>query len=80
MRVSVFVEPLVPGCDPILVAEIPSARNPARRHRVRLLPDWSLDCDCEAAYYQSRDDGLCRHVDDALAQREPAWALAALLG
>jgi hypothetical protein len=46
---------------------------------VRLLPDGSLDCDCEAAYYQSRADGLCRHVDDALERREPAQALAALL-
>jgi hypothetical protein len=77
--VSVFAEPLVPGPVPVLVAEIPSARHPGRRHRVRLLPDGSLSCDCEAAYYQSRDDGLCRHVDDALEQREVGRVLAALL-
>lgn len=79
MRVSVFAEPLVPGPAPVLVAEIPSARHPGRRHRVRLLPDGSLDCDCEAVYYQSRDDGLCRHVDDALERREAGRALALLL-
>lgn len=78
MRVSVSVELLLPE-RPVPVAEIPSARRPGQCHRVSLQPDGSLSCDCEAYYYQSRPDGLCRHVDEAREGRERRRTLAFLL-
>jgi hypothetical protein len=78
VRVSVSAAPLLPD-RPVLVAEIPSSRRPGQCHRVRLLPDGSLACDCEAYYYQSRPDGQCRHVDEARETRERLRTLAFLL-
>jgi hypothetical protein len=79
VRVSVARRHLPPLAGPVLVAEVPSARSPGLAYRVSILADGSWACTCPGFGYQSRADGLCRHIDEVREASERTCSLAFLL-
>jgi hypothetical protein len=50
-----------------------SSRDPEVLWTVKLYPDGHWECECEAFRYESRPDGLCRHIDECIDRWLPGF-------
>jgi hypothetical protein len=63
----------------LLVSEQVQSSDKTTFYAVTQLADGTWVCECEAYLYQSRWDGLCRHVDEVREKKYGAPGAADLL-
>lgn len=66
---------------PEFETRVASSGDPGFFYEVTLLSDGSWECDaaCLGFRYAARDDGLCKHIDQARREYEYRFSLAAIL-